>query len=32
MASLGTTFDATGIEPTQTLEVLPPGSVRRQDH
>ena len=30
MANLGTTFDATGIEPTQTLEVLPPGKYPAQ--
>ena len=30
MANLGATFDATGIEPTQTLEVLPPGKYPAQ--
>ena len=30
MASFGSTFDATGIEPTQTLEVLPPGKYPAQ--
>ena len=30
MANLGATFDATGVEPTQTLEVLPPGKYPAQ--
>jgi hypothetical protein len=30
MANLGTTFDATGIEPTKPLDVLPPGKYPAQ--
>ena len=31
MANLGTTFDATNIEPAKPLEVLPPGQIPRPD-